>query len=199
MRGKLPAVLCPHGHWADGRFYDSGPDGGPQADRRGRRAVRRSAGGIRCKPAACNWRGWAASCSTTTWWATPTASSWITARVNGRKWITRKHWGFFSPQAEARLQTHLRPANVRFDSGTGLRCGSARRRCGPHRRDGGQRRRHADVHSRRGRSATGSHFSGGHGFDGDAGRLPLRKRLLPADRNRQHRAGRRSLRRSRWE
>ncbi len=22
--GKLPAVLCPHGHWADGRFYDAG-------------------------------------------------------------------------------------------------------------------------------------------------------------------------------
>ncbi len=23
-RGKLPAVLCPHGHWTDGRFYDAG-------------------------------------------------------------------------------------------------------------------------------------------------------------------------------
>jgi dienelactone hydrolase len=22
--GKLPGVLCPHGHWADGRFYDAG-------------------------------------------------------------------------------------------------------------------------------------------------------------------------------
>ena len=22
--GKLPAVLCPHGHWPDGRFYDAG-------------------------------------------------------------------------------------------------------------------------------------------------------------------------------
>lgn len=24
--GKLPAVLCPHGHWADGRFHDMGRD-----------------------------------------------------------------------------------------------------------------------------------------------------------------------------
>jgi hypothetical protein len=23
---KLPAVLCPHGHWKDGRFHDAGPD-----------------------------------------------------------------------------------------------------------------------------------------------------------------------------
>lgn len=25
--GKLPAVLCPHGHWANGRFYDAGEAG----------------------------------------------------------------------------------------------------------------------------------------------------------------------------
>ncbi|HEX5445695.1 MAG TPA: acetylxylan esterase, partial [Pirellulales bacterium] len=24
--GKLPAVLCPHGHWANGRFFDAGVD-----------------------------------------------------------------------------------------------------------------------------------------------------------------------------
>lgn len=24
--GKRPGVLCPHGHWADGRFHDAGPD-----------------------------------------------------------------------------------------------------------------------------------------------------------------------------
>jgi len=24
--GKIPAVLCPHGHWANGRFTDSGPE-----------------------------------------------------------------------------------------------------------------------------------------------------------------------------
>lgn len=26
-QGKLPAVLCPHGHWANGRFYDAGDAG----------------------------------------------------------------------------------------------------------------------------------------------------------------------------
>jgi dienelactone hydrolase len=25
--GRRPAVLCPHGHWANGRFYDAGPEG----------------------------------------------------------------------------------------------------------------------------------------------------------------------------
>jgi dienelactone hydrolase len=25
--GKLPAVLCPHGHWSNGRFYDAGENG----------------------------------------------------------------------------------------------------------------------------------------------------------------------------
>src|SRR5207248_982478 len=25
--GKLPGVLCPHGHWANGRFYDAGDKG----------------------------------------------------------------------------------------------------------------------------------------------------------------------------
>ena len=24
LAGKLPGVLCPHGHWANGRFYDAG-------------------------------------------------------------------------------------------------------------------------------------------------------------------------------
>ena len=24
--GRLPGVLCPHGHWANGRFYDAGPE-----------------------------------------------------------------------------------------------------------------------------------------------------------------------------
>ncbi len=26
VSGKLPTILCPHGHWADGRFHDHGPD-----------------------------------------------------------------------------------------------------------------------------------------------------------------------------
>lgn len=28
MSGKLPGVLCPHGHWNNGRFYDAGEAGG---------------------------------------------------------------------------------------------------------------------------------------------------------------------------
>ena len=30
--GKLPGVLCPHGHWANGRFYDAGEKAAEDAD-----------------------------------------------------------------------------------------------------------------------------------------------------------------------
>jgi len=33
--GQIPAVLCPHGHWANGRFYDTGLDQAKQAIKQG--------------------------------------------------------------------------------------------------------------------------------------------------------------------
>lgn len=30
INGKIPGVLCPHGHWANGRFYDAGERGAAQ-------------------------------------------------------------------------------------------------------------------------------------------------------------------------
>ena len=38
--GRLPAVLSPHGHWANGRFYDAGEKRTPQVDRPRGRALR---------------------------------------------------------------------------------------------------------------------------------------------------------------
>ena len=102
--GKLPVVLCPHGHWPTGDSMTPDPR---TSESRSSKAPSgsSSAGDIRCKPAACNWRGWAASCSTTTWSATPTASSWPIAPGDRLSMDTPRQWGFFSPQAEARLQS----------------------------------------------------------------------------------------------
>ena len=46
--GQCPGVLCPHGHWANGRFYDCGPEEIKKTDCAGRRAVCRQ----RPQPAA---------------------------------------------------------------------------------------------------------------------------------------------------
>ena len=34
-QGKLPAVLCPHGHWTNGRFYDAGEKGAAEQRKQG--------------------------------------------------------------------------------------------------------------------------------------------------------------------
>jgi dienelactone hydrolase len=35
VKGKAPGVLCPHGHWANGRFYDAGEKGAADAIKTG--------------------------------------------------------------------------------------------------------------------------------------------------------------------
>ena len=70
--GKLPAVLSPHGHWANGRFYRLRREA-DQKDLVERRRAFRSGGRIRFNRRAHNWRGWAAWCFITTWSAMATA------------------------------------------------------------------------------------------------------------------------------
>ena len=72
--GKLPGVLCPHGHWANGRFYEAGEKQVAGPDQAGSRKDDEEALAIRCRPAVLSSPAWAASSSTTTWSATPTAS-----------------------------------------------------------------------------------------------------------------------------
>lgn len=101
--GRLPAVLCPHGHWANGRFYDAGAasvkkqiaDGAEKFEVGGRyplqaRCVQLARMG--CVVFHYDMVGYADSVQL------PHRSG-VRDAMN-----TSEDWGYFSPQAEARLQ-----------------------------------------------------------------------------------------------
>ncbi|MGA2035036.1 MAG: acetylxylan esterase [Thermoguttaceae bacterium] len=105
-QGRLPAVLCPHGHWPDGRFYDAG-------DKQVRHDIAAGAerfpiGGRYPLQARCvqlarmgcivfhyDMEGYADSIQL------PHRAG-VRAKMNARE-----DWGYFSPQAELRLQTMM--------------------------------------------------------------------------------------------
>ena len=101
--GKLPAVLCPHGHWPNGRFFDHGPDevrkqiaqGAERFETSGRyplqaRCVQLARMG--CVVLIYDMVGYADSVQ-------------LEHRAGVRESLnTKDNWGFFSPQAELRLQ-----------------------------------------------------------------------------------------------
>jgi dienelactone hydrolase len=101
--GKLPAVLCPHGHWPNGRFHDHGPDevrrqiaqGAERFEASGRhplqaRCVQLARMG--CVVLMYDMEGYADSVQ-------------LEHRAGVRESMsTEENWGFFSPQAELRLQ-----------------------------------------------------------------------------------------------
>ena len=100
---KLPAVLCPHGHWNNGRFYDAGAEETRRQIARG--AERFEAGGryplqarsvqlarMGCVVLHYDMVGYADSVQ-------------LEHRAGVRESLnTKQDWGFFSPQAELRLQ-----------------------------------------------------------------------------------------------
>lgn len=104
--GKLPGVLCPHGHWANGRFYDVGAQAIRNEIVQG--AERFEVGGrsplqSRCVQLArmgCvvfhyDMVGYADSVQ-------------LDHRPGWREPMnTAENWGYFSPQAELRLQTMM--------------------------------------------------------------------------------------------
>ncbi|MBN2291702.1 MAG: acetylxylan esterase, partial [Pirellulales bacterium] len=104
--GKLPAVLCPHGHWADGRFYDRGAkevrwdlfNGAERFEMAGRfplqsRCVQLARMG--CVVFHYDMIGYADSIQ-------------LAHRAGVRDKMNKlKNWGYFSPQAEARLQHQM--------------------------------------------------------------------------------------------
>ncbi|NUQ62074.1 MAG: acetylxylan esterase [Pirellulales bacterium] len=101
--GKLPGVLCPHGHWPNGRFYDAGHDklqleliqGAERFDPAGRyplqaRCVQLARMG--CVVFHYDMIGYADSVQ-------------LEHRAGLREPMnTAENWGYFSPQAELRLQ-----------------------------------------------------------------------------------------------
>ena len=107
--GKVPGVLCPHGHWQDGRFLDSGVDAtrkeivaGAERFEEGGRSVLQS----RCVQLArmgCvvfhyDMIGYADSIQI----SFDLAHRFAEQRP---EMIGEKDWGLFSPQAEAHLQS----------------------------------------------------------------------------------------------
>lgn len=101
--GKLPGVLCPHGHWQNGRFYDHGAekirqeiaDGAERFEQGGRyplqaRCVQLARMG--CVVFHYDMVGYA-------------DSQQLAHRAGVRAEMNGPNWGFFSPQAESRLQT----------------------------------------------------------------------------------------------
>jgi dienelactone hydrolase len=102
--GKLPAVLSPHGHWAEGRFYDAGTnelrrqivEGAERFEPSGRYPLQ-----ARCVQLA------RMGCVVFHYDMVSYADSHQLAHRAGARAAMNdpKRWGFFSPQAEARLQT----------------------------------------------------------------------------------------------
>ncbi len=105
-QGRHPAVLCPHGHWAGGRFHDAGEQGVKKQIDQG--AEKYAVGGRHPIQARCvqlarmgcvvfnyDMLGYADSVQ-------------LIHRPGVREEMnTPSDWGFFSPQAELRLQNML--------------------------------------------------------------------------------------------
>ena len=104
--GRLPAVLCPHGHWANGRFYDAGQkqvrqwiaDGAERFELGGRYPLQ-----ARCVQLA------RMGCIVFHYDMVGMADSRQLAHGLGMRpaMNTPENWGFASPQAEARLQSTM--------------------------------------------------------------------------------------------
>jgi dienelactone hydrolase len=104
--GRLPAVLCPHGHWANGRFYDAGEKkleeqiakGAERFDPSGRYPIQ-----ARCVQLA------RMGCVVFHYDMVGYADSRQLRHGPGVRveMNTPENWGYFSPQAEARLQNMM--------------------------------------------------------------------------------------------
>jgi dienelactone hydrolase len=104
--GRLPGVLCPHGHWPNGRFYDMGAKAVRQAIADG--AERFEIGGRYPLQARCVQLA-RMGCVVFHYDMEGYADSQQLAHRSGNRpeLSTPESWVYFSPPAEARLQTMM--------------------------------------------------------------------------------------------
>jgi len=102
--GKLPAVLSPHGHWPEGRFHDCGPKEIRQAIVAG--AERFEVGGRSPLQSRCVQLA-RMGCVVFHYDMVGYADSKQLVHRSGERpdMNSPQKWGFFSPEAESRLQT----------------------------------------------------------------------------------------------
>ncbi|MFI4876187.1 MAG: acetylxylan esterase [Blastopirellula sp. JB062] len=109
ISGRVPGVLCPHGHWEDGRFYDRGADGIRQDLAEGTERFEnggRSPVQARCVQLAR--MGCVAFLYDMIGYADSVQISYDVAHrfAKQRPEMNQvENWGLFSPQAEANLQS----------------------------------------------------------------------------------------------
>ncbi|MEZ6129538.1 MAG: acetylxylan esterase [Planctomycetaceae bacterium] len=104
--GPFPAVLCPHGHWADARFYDAGELAAKRLIASGaERFVNAARNHIQARCVQLARMGCIAFFYDTTG---NSDSIQIGHRPDQSDHLdTKTHWGFFSVQAELRLQNMM--------------------------------------------------------------------------------------------
>ena len=142
-RGRLPAVLSPHGHWANGRFYDAGEEslhksiaqGAERFDPSGRyplqaRCVQLARMG--CIVFHYDMVGYGDSGQLGHY-------AGIRAAMN-----TREDWGYFQPAGRGPAADDHGSSDLQLDPGVGLAGRTRGRRSAADRRDRRQRRRHPD-------------------------------------------------------
>ncbi|NOY82712.1 MAG: acetylxylan esterase [Kiritimatiellaeota bacterium] len=109
-QGGRPGVLCPHGHWPGGRFYDAAEAAGPRNIRRqiADGAERFVEGGRSPIQARCVQLA-RMGCTAFVYDMIGYADSIQLPHAPGMRdaMNTRSDWGFFSPAAELRLQTMM--------------------------------------------------------------------------------------------
>jgi len=104
--GPGPGVLCPHGHWANGRFYDAGEKAVKKHIEEG--AERFAVGGRYPIQARCVQLA-RMGCTVFHWDMVGYADGCQLSHSSGPRpdMGSPESWGYFSPQAEARLQNTM--------------------------------------------------------------------------------------------
>lgn len=104
--GRMPAVLCPHGHWAEGRFHDARENAVKQEIARGAEKFQR--GGRHPLQARCVQLA-RMGCVVFHYDMVGYANSkQLQHRLQPRDHMSgAASWGYFSPQAEARMQNMM--------------------------------------------------------------------------------------------